>query len=314
MKRSPSIHPIIILGIGILAVSTASIFIRFAQEYAGSLVISFYRLAIATIFLAPFVLVRHQYELKCLNRRQLLLALGAGLFLALHFATWITSLEYTSVASSVVLVSTVPLWVALLAPFTLKEPLTRWLILGLILALIGGIIVGLSDSCHIVGSTLACPSPKSFIQRDAFIGDILALMGAIMAAGYIIVGRNLRSTISLSSYVFIVYGIGALVLLIFVLIRSEPLLGYSTQAYICFLFLALIPQLLGHSSFNWALGYLSAVFVSISLLGEPIGSTILAYFILNESPGIFKIFGAILILTGIYLASIGEIKQSSETS
>ena len=227
----------------------------------------------------------------------------SGLFLALHFAAWITSLEYTTVASSVVLVTTTPLWVALLSPLTIKEPIARPVWVGLILALLGGLVVGLSDTCSLNGVRLSCPPVSEFVRQDAFWGDLLALAGAWMAAGYILIGRRLRQKLSLVGYIFVVYGIAALVLIIVMFAAGQKPFGYPSEAYLWMILIALVPQLLGHSSFNWALGYLSAAYVSISLLGEPIGSTILAYFLLDESPTALKIFGAILILVGIYLVS-----------
>lgn len=307
--KTPRINPLIILGVGILAVSTASIFIRYAQAYTPSIVIAFYRLGIATLFLIPLVYLKNRNEIFSLNRRFFFLAVLSGFFLAIHFAAWIQSLEYTTVASSVVLVSTVPLWVGLLTPLTIKEPLTRMMVYGMVVALVGGVIVGLSDTCSWIGGQLICPPAGSFFQGDAFLGDLLALIGAVMAAGYLLVGRSLRRDVSITSYVFVVYGIAACFLLVLVLLSDQPLVGYPPLAWIWFLLLALVPQLIGHSSFNWALGYVSAAFVSISLLGEPVGSTILAYLLLDESPGLFELIGAILILAGIYLASAGEQRR-----
>jgi drug/metabolite transporter (DMT)-like permease len=291
---------------GILAVSMASIFIRYAQVYAPSLVIAAYRLSIATLVLAPFSLIRHRSELRSLSRLELGLALLSGFFLALHFATWITSLQYTTVASSAVLVATTPLWVTLLSPFTIKEPLSRPVLAGMALAMIGGAIVGLSDTCTWAAGRLTCPSLKDFTQGSAFLGDVLALTGALMAACYLMIGRRLRGKVSLGSYIFIVYGMAAGVLIAIMFGAGEKPTGYPASTYLWFILLALVPQLLGHSTFNWALRYLSVAFVSITLLGEPIGSTILAYFLLNEAPSGLKIFGAILILVGIYIASRSE--------
>lgn len=279
---------------------------RFAQQYAPSLVIAAWRLIIATIVLAPIAIIRYRSELLSLRRKELLLALLSGIFLALHFDAWITSLEYTSVASSVVLVSTTPLWVALLAPLTIKEPITRLILGGMLLALFGGIIVGLSEVCSIGQSGIICPSVGEFFKGEAFFGDILAVAGAVMAALYVIIGRRLRTGMSLIGYIFVVYGMAAVVLTLIMLIAGYSPFGYPVEAYKWMILLGLIPQLLGHSSFNWALGYLSAAYVSITLLGEPIGSTILAYFLLNETPSGLEIFGAILILSGIYIASQSE--------
>ena len=304
--RQPPVSPVIVLAVGILAVSASSIFIRFAQQEAPSLVIAAYRLVIATLILAPIVLWRNRSELLSLNRTQIGLALLSGFFLALHFASWISSLEYTTVASSVVIVTTAPLWVALLAPITIREPVTRTIIIGMLLALLGGVIVGLSDSC-VWQSGLICPPVSDFLRGEAFLGDLLALVGAVMGAGYLLIGRRLRSGISLLTYVFVVYGMAAVVLLIIMLGSGYSPLGYSAETYLWFFLLALLPQLVGHSTYNWALGYLPAAFVSVTLLGEPVGSAILAYFLLDETPTALKIFGAILILMGIYITSRSEI-------
>ena len=312
-RHSP-LSPLLVLAFGILAVSTASIFIRYAQQHSPSLVIAAWRLTLASLVLTPIALTRKRSELASLSRGDLGLALLSGLFLAIHFATWISSLAYTSVASSVVLVSTVPLWVALLSPITIKEPLTRPVLMGMILALLGGFIVGVSDSCSWEAGRLACPTLGEFLQGKAFLGDILALVGAITAAGYLLIGRRLRARVSLISYIFVVYSMAAAVLVVIMLAAGAKPFGYPPITYLWFLLLALIPQLLGHSTYNWALGYLSAAYVSIALLGEPIGSTILAYVLLDETPTIFKIIGGLLILTGIYIASQTETKPKNPGS
>ncbi len=297
----------------ILAVSTAAIFIKFAQQDAPSLVIAAFRLTLASLVLAPLALTHHRSELERLTGKGLALGLLAGLFLALHFALWISSLEYTSVASSVVLVTTTPLWVALAAPFALKESLGRSVLIGMVLALAGGVIVGLSDACQWpfgqAHSGLVCPSWSEFFKGQALLGNFLALAGAWMAAGYLLIGRRLRATLSLVPYIFVVYGMAALVLMALMLAAGQSPLGYQPQTYLWLLALALIPQLLGHSTFNWALRYLPASFVSIALLGEPIGATILAYFLLKEVPGPLKIAGGVLILAGIYTASLEREDQ-----
>jgi len=311
LKRPP-ISPFIAILFGILAVSTASIFIRFAQREAASLVIAAWRLTVASLILLPVAVSTHKKELVKLERKEYLLAGLSGVFLALHFATWITSLQYTSVASSVVLVSTIPLWVAILSPFTLHETIRRTVVVGLIFALLGGAVVGISDTCSITAGRITCPSLVNFMHGQAFLGDILAVCGAIAGAGYLLIGRKLRTKMSLVSYISLVYGMAAVVLIIIMFSAGLKPFGYSSQIYIWLVLLAVIPQLIGHSTFNWALGYLSVAFVSITLLGEPIGSTILAYFILHEKPTLLKIAGGILILVGIYIASRSEAAKSPE--
>jgi drug/metabolite transporter (DMT)-like permease len=295
---------IIALLTGILAVSTASIFIKFAQHNgAPSIVIAAFRMTLAALGLAPLALTHYRSELRQLTRPEWLLALLSGTFLALHFAVWITSLQYTSVASSVVLVTTTPLWVALASPLVLHERVGVGTYIGLALALAGGTVVGLSDSCTWQNSTLTCPSASVFFGGTAFLGDFLALAGAWMAAGYMLVGRKLRAKIDLVPYIFVVYGMASILLIAIMLAMGENPIGLSPITYLWLALLGLVPQLLGHSVFNWALKYVPASLVSVTLLGEPIGSTVLAYFLLQETPGLIKLVGAALILVGIWLAA-----------
>lgn len=292
-----------VLSFGILAVASASILIRFAQHEAGSLVIAAYRMGLSGLILIPFVIPRHWSQLRKLGRQELALAALAGLFLALHFASWIQSLQYTSVASSVVLVTSNPLWVALLAPIFLRERVTPALAIGLLVALIGGIVIAASDSCTGSLTSLNCPSIREFMQGRAFVGDFLALMGAWMGAGYMLIGRKLRLHLSLTPYIFLVYGVAGLILIAALPFSGQPAFGFSPTTYVCLVLLALVPQLLGHSSFNWALAKLPATYVSIALLGEPIGATLLALLILGEVPSALKLLGATLILVGIIIAT-----------
>jgi drug/metabolite transporter (DMT)-like permease len=286
----------------IFAVSTSSIFIRFAQEEAPSLVIAALRLTFATLLLAPVALLRHRQELKSLTRNELMLGIFAGLFLAVHFATWISSLEYTTVASSVVFVSTGPLWVALLSPIFLKEHITRAAVAGLCIAILGGIIIGLSDAC-IWNNGLRCPQMGQVLHGQAMWGNFLALVGAWAVSGYIIIGRKVRSKISLIPYVFLVYGIAAVALIGMMFAAGESPRGYPTETYGWIFLLALFPQLIGHSTYNWALRYLPASFVAVTTLAEPVGSAVLAYFILSETPSRAILIGGLFILLGIYLAA-----------
>lgn len=292
--------------IAILAVSTASIFIRFAQnDGAPSLVIAALRLTFATLILAPIALKNHWDEIKRFTPSSILLGVFSGIFLAIHFATWISSLEYTSVASSVVFVSTGPLWVALLSPLLLKEHLARTAILGLILSLIGGAIIGLSDACT-WNHGLACPALQDVMQGRAMWGNFLALIGAWTVTGYLIIGRRLRGAedgMSLIPYIFMVYGFAALALIGMMFISGNSPFGYTPKTYGWIFLLAALPQLIGHSTYNWALKYIPAALVAVTTLGEPIGSAILAFFILNETPTLIVIIGGVFILTGIYLAS-----------
>ena len=305
-QRARRILPFNLL-IAIAATSTASLFIRFAQtEGAPSLVIAAVRLTIAAIILAPIAIFYHRAELKRLTRNDLLLGIASGTFLAIHFATWISSLEYTSVASSVVFVSTGPLWVAIFSPVLLNERLTRVAIIGLILALVGGTTIGLADACtwH---NGLRCPELSQVIQSRSIWGNFLALCGALAVSAYLIIGRKVRAKLSLIPYIFLVYGVSAVVLNSFMFASRQTPFGYSPNIYGWILLLAVVPQLIGHSMFNWLLKYLSATMVAVTTLSEPIGSAILAFLFLKETPSVAIIGGGALILIGIYLTS----KQSN---
>lgn len=293
----------IALVIATMAVSTSSIFIRFAQgDGAPSLVIAALRLTFATLLIAPVALTRHLDEIKRFTRTELLLGIFSGIFLAAHFATWITSLEYTSVASSVVFVGTGPMWVALLSPLLLKEHITKITVIGLMVAVIGGTVIALGDACA-WSNGLVCPALGDILQGRAMWGNLLALMGAWAVTGYLIIGRKLRTGISLVPYIFLVYGMGAVALIIIMFVSGNTPLGYMPTTYGWIFLLAAIPQLIGHSTYNWALKYLNAALVSVTVLGEPIGSATLAFFLLDETPSLMTLVGGVLILAGIFLSS-----------
>ncbi len=287
----------------ILAVSTASLLVRRAQPLAPSLVIAAGRLVIATLVLAPVALTRHRVDLRSLTARELGLAFVAGAFLALHFATWIASLASTSITSSVVLVTTSPLWVALLAPVVLRERLSRPAQLGLAVALLGGVAVVLGDSGTRTGGGASTP--------HALRGDLLALCGAWMMAGYLLVGRRLRGRLPLVPYVTLVYGIAAVLLTLAVVATRTDVGAVPRAAWGWIVLLALVPQLLGHSTFNWALRHVPATVVALALLGEPVGSAALAFAWLGEVPSRLTLAGAALVLAGVVLAARAPLGRAS---
>lgn len=282
----------LVLVAGILAVSTASIFVRFAQGEAGSLVIAAGRLAIATLVLAPLALARHRAELRALSRRDLALALAAGALLAVHFGSWIASLALTSVLQSVVLVSTTPLWVALLAPAVLGEKLSRGVALGLLLAVAGGAVMAAGGA-----------APGAAGGPGDLRGGALALLGAWAMAGYLLVGRGIRARLPLVPYVFVVYGAAAVALALAVLASGRPVAGLEPRTWGWIALLALVPQLVGHTSFNWALRHMKATPVAVVLFGEPVGAALLAFAVLGERPGAVRLAGAAVILAGVFLAA-----------
>ena len=271
------------MALGIVAVSFGAIFVRFASD-ASPLAISAWRLSIAALILIPIAWVRKQ---RSLTPKMTLWCLASGAALALHFILWISSLSYTSVASSVLFVTTHPLFVGLGTYLLFKERPTRSLWIGVSFALIGGALIGFGD-LQLVGSAVR--------------GDVLAVGGGLMAAIYFMIGRHVRQTVTATEYVAVTYGTAAILVLSICGVTRTPVFGFSGTTVGYLILLGLIPQLLGHSTFNWALKHLSASHVSILILGEPIGSGVLALLFFREIPNGLNLAGAALILVGIYLS------------
>ena len=233
------------------------------------------------------------------------------MFLSAHFAAWITSLEFISVSGSVILVTTTPLWVALLSPVVLKEKVSSRFYWGMAVAIIGGICIAISSPCRLSSVGLSCSGSVFERGSQTLWGMALALFGAWMASGYMLIGRKMRLKMDNLSYTTAVYTVSAIVLIFVVILRGEKVLGYSPQIYALFVALAVIPQLLGHSVLNYSLEVLPATVVSMALLGEPIGSTILAVIFLNEIPSTLEIIGGIFILLGIVISVLPESKPNA---
>ena len=286
----------LILAFGVLCVGSAAIFFELAE--APALVKAAWRLSLASLLLAPVAFARAGDELRRLSSADWRRAVAAGLALMAHFGLWVPSLDYTSVASSVILVTTSPLFVGLLSPWWLGEAPTRGLVAGFVIAFGGAAWIMLGDGA--AGTSASAP----------LLGDLLALGGALAAAIYFLLGRQLRGRLSLIGYVFVVYTIAALGLVGLTLLLGIPLLGYAPRTWLIFLALAVIPQLLGHSSFNWALKNLSAAYVSTAVLGEPIVSALLAWWLLSQRPGAAVLAGGGLILVGLGLATRGELGRA----
>jgi len=272
----------LLLPVGILAVSTASIFVKLCD--APALIIATYRMMLASLVLMPLAFFQKRWREQ--EKNELAWPLLSGAFLSLHFAFWIASLKYTSVASSVALVTTHPVFVGIGGWLLLKERLKPNLIFGIAFSVLGSGLISYGD--------------LSF-SKEALMGDGFALLGAIAASGYLLVGRKMRKDRNLISYIFPVYSAAGLILVLLALIFQKPFFGYSSSTYFYLFLLALVPQLMGHTTFNWALRFLPASAVAITILGEPIGSTILAYFILDEGLTVWKILGGISIFTGILI-------------
>jgi len=286
---TPRFNPYAVLIIGIIGVSTGSIFARLAD--APALVTAAYRMGLAALILIPLAAWKAGDELRNLSVHDIKLAMLSGFFLALHFAAWISSLDYTAIANSVVLVNTIPLWVGLFTPLIAKDRIKGSTIISIIVSVIGAAIIGFGDFDT---------------AGKALWGDMLAIFGAVCAAIYLLFGRNLRRKLSLLPYVSICSGSAAIILWLVVLFLNLPVTGYSTQTVAAFWAMALVSQLIGHSSYNWSLKWFSTSLVAVSLLGEPIGSTLLAYIIFDEGLTWLKLIGGLFILSAIYIAASGE--------
>lgn len=287
--------PFLVLGVGVAIVSTASILIRFAQaDGASSAIIAAGRLTIAALVMAPFALSRAGPELRRIRQKDVFLCAVSGLLLAAHFWTWIASLEHTSVANSTALVTTNPIWVALLSAWLLREKPGRVQITGIALTLVGTLLIFLAENTH------------SGVATAPVLGNSLALLGALAASGYLLIGRGLRSNLSLLVYVWLTYSFAAIALIIAALAGGETFGGVSSSAWLLIAALALGPQLLGHTAFNWALRRLSATFVALSILGEPIGSALLAWWLLDENFVALQLAGFLALLAGIFVAARAE--------
>ncbi len=305
--RSP-IPYLVLLG-GVLVVASASIMIRLAQQMGvPSLVIAAGRLGCAALILLPIAVLHIGPELRGLRRRDLLLGIGSGALLAVHFIAWITSLEYTSVASSAALVATNPLWVGLASLLLFRERLSPLTLLAIALTIGGSALIGVSDSLGAGGGT----------ARNALLGDGLALLGALAGSGYFLIGRELRRRLSILAYIWLVYTSAAVILLALAIallggtwmnVRAGQAPGYPPLAYLLLLGLAVGPQLLGHTAFNWALRDLSATFVAVATLGEPIGSALLALLIFGEGFEVAQLAGFVLLLVGIAVAAWADFRD-----
>ncbi len=285
----PTTRIVAVLVLGITAVSFASILIRWCP--APALTIAFYRLLFASLFLGLFTGRQALREWRVMPPRAFGLGVISGIALAAHFATWITSLFYTSVASSVVLVSISPIFVALGTRFILREPTRPALFAGLAIAILGAVMIAFADTDG---------------GRDSLWGDLLALMGAVSVSVYFLAGRILRRQLGTAAYAVMSYGTAALVLFFTALLLQAPLAGFSYQVFGLFVLIALVPQVIGHTSFNWALKHLSAPTVSVLMLGEPLGASILAYLLLDESLGRWTLAGGVVTLAGVVIVLLAE--------
>lgn len=282
VSRQP-IKPYLALLLGVASVSTSAVFVKLADAPAA--IVALYRLFFTVILMTPWMVTHFRRELKALRVKDWLLAICSGVFLAFHFIFWFTSLDYTSVASSVVLVAMQPLFAFIGAYFLFKERTKKKALLGAGIAMIGSVIIGWGDLS---------------VGGMALFGDLLAILGAVMVTGYWLVGQHMRKSVSLMVYTYVVYGISSATLFVYNVAGGVSLTGYAVKDWWIFVALAVIPTLLGHTVLNWSIKWVGASVVSVSILGEPVGASILAFFVFGETLTPSQWLGGVLILIGVY--------------
>lgn len=288
----------LVLTFGVLAISTGAILIRLASVSAGmsglgfSLVMAASRMAIAALLLVP---TWPKIQWQNLQPGAMLYATAAGVCLAAHFPMWITSLSYTSIAASTTLVTTNPIWVALLSWLWLQERPTRQTIIGMVVAMMGGLTIGLAD---ISGVTTG---------SNPLLGNFLALMGAWTISLYMLLGRQAQSQgLGIGGYVVVAYSVAAVILSPIPLLSGVGYTGYPGLVYFYLVLMALLPQLIGHTSFNWAVRWISPTLVTLAILFEPVGASFLGYLLFGEVPSLVVLVGAVILLVGVAIAALGS--------
>ena len=282
--NKPSVHPYIPIAIGVLTVGLSAIFVKMATADAG--VIAFYRMFFSAVIMLPLFLISYRSELTSLTKKDWLFTASSGIFLAIHFILWFESLNYTSVASSTVLVTLQPIFALAGTALFFKEIITGKMLTAVIVALTGSFIISWGDFQ---------------VSGAALFGDLLALLACAFVTAYLLIGQNVRKRISLVTYTFLVYSISSVTLFFYVLLTQEPFFGYPAADWGWFLALAILPNLLGHTLFNWAVKWVSTNVVSIAILFEPVLASIAAYFVLHEKINSLQLGGAIVVLAGVLL-------------
>lgn len=283
---------------GVFALSSSAIFVKIAD--APSAVIAFYRLFIAALILLPFFLLRKEsrFELKNLQGSRWVRIMSAGAFLALHYVLWFESLNFTSIASSTVLVSLQPLFSLALDRFVNKKSIKKTALIGCVIALIGSFVIGFGDFK---------------ISGQYLLGDVLALVAAAVISGYFFVGEKVRKDVSAVTYSTLSYLFSSVILFIYILLRNEPFVGHNSQTWLACLGLAVISTIGGQFVFNLLLKKVPASAVTMSILGEPVGTCILAYLIFKESVSIQQLVGIFVIMIGMTVYFfLPNLKRSAE--
>lgn len=289
----------IVLFLGTFALSTSAIFVKLSE--APSSIIAFYRLSFTFLILLPFLFTnkKNLMAIKGLTRKQLLIGGASGIFLSFHYLLWFESLKFTSVASSTVIVTLQPIFAFGVGALIFKEKFSKEVIFGAFISIIGCILIGWGDFQ---------------ISGMALVGDIMAFVAAGVITAYFFIGQILRQEIDVIPYSIVGYGMSSIILFFYSLITRASFFNYSTLTWGCFLGLALISTILGQVIFNWLLKWVSASTVSMSILGESVGTCILAYFILGEKLTLKQFIGILIILSGLLIYFINNKSKKDRTN
>lgn len=289
MNVDLEVTPAVALAVAVFATSTSAILVRWSA--APSSVAAFYRVLFTTALVAPLAGIRHRAAFARLSRRDLAGAIVAGVALAVHFAAWFESLEHTSVAASVTLVQSQPIFVALGAGLLLGERISRETVLGIVVAIAGAAAMSLGGG-------------RAALSGATTYGNALALLGAVTVAAYVLAGRSIRQRVSLLPYVTVVYGACAVSLFVLVHVQGHSYVGYPAREWLLFLGLAIGPGVFGHTVSNWVLEHLESVVVSVAWLGEPVGATLLALVLLAEVPDAITVVGGVVVIAGVFVTTL----------
>jgi drug/metabolite transporter (DMT)-like permease len=288
------------MGLAIFALASSSIFIA-KLDQVPAIIIAFYRMAIATLLLMPAAVVIKRRELAAFAGRDIALLIAGGFFLAVHFGSWITSLKYIPIATSVVLVNSHPLFVVVASYLFLGERPRARSLAGTLLGLAGMLVI----------SREGLMSARQGQSPTALMGDALAVIGALAIVGYFIVGRKARATMSLLGYATPLYAVCSIFLLAWAVITGSRLAPYRPIEWTYFVLLAVVPTILGHTVFNWALRHVRASAISVTFLGEPVVAGFLAYLVFGQRPQLETYVGGAMILCGIYLTTSTKSERST---
>ncbi|MEK4532796.1 DMT family transporter [Solibacillus sp. FSL W7-1472] len=282
--EKPPIHPYIPIIIGVISVSLSAIFVKLSSADAG--VIAFYRMLFSIMIMLPWFLMKYKNEIKVLSKRDWIFSSIAGVFLSFHFILWFESLNYTSVASSTVLVTMQPLFAFIGTYLFFKEKITLQTFIAGGIAILGSVLISWGDFK---------------ISGTALYGDILALIACALITGYLLFGQDVRKRLSLVTYTMVVYSVSTVTLFFYIIVKGESFGPYPAIDWMWFILLAIIPNLLGHNLFNWVLKWTSTNVISIAILFEPVGAALLAMFIFNEYLTVSQIVGGLVVILGIML-------------